>query len=326
MRRILLILNLVYIYYCSTQGQDVQIKAGFDSSNIYIGDQIKYSITVEKPQNYNLTLPYFKDTVVKNIEILEGPVVDSSIIDNGKVRIRHEYLVTSFDSGFYMVPPVYTEIKTESGVKRYYSDYSWLKVMRVKMSTPDTTSGIFDIIDPGKVPVTVGEIIPWITAIFVAGVLIWLSSKLWKQMKKSRKMEIKPETVEPAHVIAFRELEKLKSEKLWQKGEIKQYYSRLTEIIRQYIWNRYSIPALEMTTVDTLDTLLKNGIKDNESYRKLRTILTGGDLVKFAKYQPEPSENDLHYEYAWDYVKSTMLITQPQVEEIKAKNVKEEIL
>ena len=39
---------------------------------------------------------------------------------------------------------------------------------------------------------------------------------------------------------------------------------------------------MELTTVETLAELKKTGIKEDETYRKLRTVLTGADLVKFA--------------------------------------------
>jgi len=314
---------LVFNFFPVSEGQEVQVSAGFDTSAIFIGDQIKYTITVNKPNNYLLTIPVFRDTLVKNIEIIKGPVIDSTAIDNGFARIRHEYLVTSFDSGFYHVPPVYAELKTESGIKRFYSDYSWLKVLRVNITPSDTASGIFDIIDPGKVPVSFGEIISFILIVLAAAALLMFLLYLWKRFKKTEATPVKNEPEEPAHVIAFRELEKLKEEKLWQRGEIKQYYSRLTEIIRQYLMNRFSVPALEMTTFETLEALRKNGMEEDETFRKLRTVLTGGDLVKFAKYQPEPTENELHYDYAWDFVKSTMIISIPQEEEVKADIVKE---
>jgi len=324
MKKIFYILGfLVFNFLSVSEGQEINVSAGFDTSAIYIGDQIKYTITINKPINYILSIPVFKDTLIKNIEILKGPVIDSTAIDNGFARIRHEYLVTSFDSGFYQVPPVYAEMKTESGIKRFYSDYSLLKVLRVNISPPDTASGIFDIIDPGKVPVTFGEIMPFILAILVVAALVWLLLYLRKRYKKHETTLVKTVPNEPAHVIAFRELEKLKEEKLWQRGEVKLYYSKLTEIIREYLMNRFSVPALEMTTLETLEALRKNGVEENETFRKLRTVLTGGDLVKFAKYQPEPTENELHFDFAWDFVKSTMLISSPQGEEVKADIVKE---
>lgn len=306
MRRFSVILTGATLLAGNVMAQEVKVKAEFDNARIFIGDQIKFSVTVEKPGNLNLAIPLFTDTLAGKIEILKGPVIDSSVTENGNVRIIHKYLVTSFDSGIYQIPPVYAELKTESEIRRYYSDYSWLEVMRVNITPPDTAAGIFDIIDPSKVPLTAGEVVPWVVLMAGAAIAAWLLARFLKRLKKGKPVSVRPEITEPAHVIAFRELEKLKNEKLWQKGEEKEYYSRLTEIIRQYIMNRYAIPALEMTTMEILETIIRHGTGENETYKKLRTVLTGGDLVKFAKYQPEPSENELHFEYSWDYVKATM--------------------
>ncbi|MBP8958977.1 MAG: hypothetical protein KBG40_00935 [Bacteroidales bacterium] len=326
MRRFILSFFSIFILSPYTLPQDVRVKASFDSTKIYIGDHVRYIITFDKPKDLPLTLPIFKDTLIKQIEILKGPNIDSSFLSDNYIRIKHEYLVTSFDSGFYQVPPVYAELKSDSGIRRFYSDYVWLQVMRVEMTPPDTTSAIFDIVDPARVPVTAGEVIPWILLALFIGVLIWLAIKIIKRRKKEgpSMQVIRPS--EPAHVIAFRELEKLKSEKLWEKGEIKKYYARLTEIIRQYIMNRYSVPALEMTTSETLQALLLAGVSKDENYMKLRKILTEGDLVKFAKYKPEPSENELIFKYAWDYIKSTMVTEQPsETEKETTDSSKEEI-
>lgn len=309
-------LPALLLFYCTlSEAQDVRVKTAFDTSRIYIGDQVKFSVIIEKPAGLSLIYPLFSDTLVKNIEILKGPVTDSAEISAGMIRLIQEYLVTSFDSGFYQVPPVYAELNTRSGIKRFYSDYSWLEVMRVKITPPDTASAIFDIIDPAKVPLTAGEIIPWGLLAVALALIIWLAIRIIKRFRRTGKEVVKPLITEPAHVIAFRKLENLKAEKLWQKGEVKQYYSLLTGIIREYIMNRYGVQALEMTTPEIIETLFGKNRENDESSRKLKTLLTGGDLVKFAKYQPEPSENELHFELATEYVKYTMeIISRPDNE------------
>ena len=70
--------------------------------------------------------------------------------------------------------------------------------------------------------------------------------------------------------------------------------------------------------------LAKSGFKEDDSYRKLRTILTGADLVKFAKYNPEPSENELHFEYAWNFVIATMIKEEIAAATIIPDNEKKE--
>ncbi len=291
--------------FVNLTGQEINVIAKFDTSRIYIGDQINFSVVVEQPARLQIPFPLFRDTLVKNIEILSGPVVDTTAITDSLVRITGRYLVTSFDSGFYMVNPVYVELRNEGGVKRYYSDYSILEVARVKITPPDTASKIFDIVGPYKAPLTLGEVMPWILLGILAAAIIWLAFRFGK--KFGRKKKDIPEVIitEPAHVIAFRELEQLKDEKLWQSGETKKYYTKLTEILRKYLENRFSVFSLEMTTSETLDALIRTGFRKDDSYALLKSVLNGADLVKFAKYKPEPSENDIHFENAWKFVSVT---------------------
>jgi hypothetical protein len=194
--------------------------------------------------------------------------------------------------------------------------------MRVKIAPADTTARIFDIIEPYKAPLTLGEIIPWLLIAAIMAALLWFLFRLFKRLFRRKG---KPEVVinpDPAHIIAFRDLELLKEENLWQKGEVKQYYSRLTEIVRQYLENRYQVFSLELTTSETLEELVRTGFKRDEVYNNLKTILTGADLVKFAKYKPEPAENDLHFHNAWEFVDLTRLI-EVTIEKDQAPSGKE---
>ncbi len=284
--------------------QEVKVTASFDSSRIFIGDQLKFTVTVDKPSGLNLNIQHFKDTIWKNIEVVSGPFVDS-LTASGRVKIVQKYVVTSFDSGFYMVPPVYAEMKSASGLKRFNSEYSVLEVIRVKTAPQDTTAKIFDIIKPYRAPLTLGEIFPWLLFTLLIAIIVWAAIRYLRKLKNSREgVEILVDP-DPAHIIAFHELEKLKEEKLWQKGELKKYYTRLTEILRQYLENRYRVYSLELTTTETLGELVKTGFRKDASYNQLKSILTGADLVKFAKYIPEPSENDLQFQQSWDFVLAT---------------------
>jgi hypothetical protein len=312
MKRLVSILLFISISFYAVRAQDVKVTAVFDSTRIYVGDQTLFTVTIEKPLNYKLTIPLFKDSIQSKIEILKGPLFDTTLLNNGRIRLRQKYLITSFDSGFYNVPPVYAELKEESGIKRFYSDYSQLKVMRVKLTPSDTTAKIFDIVKPYRVPLTLGEVMPWVLLALLIIVLVWFIVRFIKNRKRKKTGYVPIVNPDPAHVIAFRQLEKLKEDKLWEKGDLKGYYTRLTEIVRFYLENRYSILSLELTTIETLAELKKNGFKEDELYRKLRTVLTGADLVKFAKFNPESSENELLFEYSWEFVEKTKLVSVEQ--------------
>jgi len=289
------------------KGQDVSVTAAFDTTRILIGDQTGFSIRIDQPADLKLSLPFLRDSIIKNIEILSGPSIDTSSISTDRIRITERYLVTSFDSGLYRVDPVYAEISDAGGIKRFYSDYSFLEVARVKIAPPDTISKIFDIASPYRAPLTLGEILPWLLLVLLVSVIVWLVIRLINKIKLTKKENVVPVITEPAHVIAFRDLEMLRSENLWQRGETKKYYIRLTEIIRQYLENRFNINSLEMTTSETLEAMVRTGFKKDASYNLLRSVLTGADLVKFAKYKPEPAENDSAFSNSWDFVAATKL-------------------
>lgn len=290
--------------------QEVSVMAVLDTSSIYIGDQVNYTVTVEQPAGLVLGLKPLKDTLAGRVEIIAGPETDTLILPGDRLRYTGRYVVTSFDSGRYEIPPYYAELSDRNGIKRYYSDYSFLEVMRVKIAPQDTSAAIFDIIDPYRAPVTIGELLPWILLAIVAAAAVWGAVMLFRKLRKTKTA---PEIIinpDPAHVIAFRELEQLKNEQLWQKGEIKMYYSRLTEILRRYLENRYQVYSMEMTTAETLEVLVRNGFRRDEQYSKLKSVLTGADLVKFAKYKPEPYENDQYYTDAWNFVDATRIREQ----------------
>jgi hypothetical protein len=306
MKKLGILIFLVISFISSSYGQNVNITSSFDSTKISVGDQIKFTVTVDKPSNLKLNLPALKDTLCKNIEILSGPKIDSSAVQNGRIKIIQKYLITSFDSGHYRVKPIFAETKSPDGLKRFYSDYASLRVMRVKIAPPDSTAKIFDIIKPYKAPITIGEILPWVLLIALAAIVVWALVRYFRKRKNAAAGAVPNIPPDPAHVIAFRELELLKAEELWQKGETKKYYTRLTEILRQYLENRYRVYSLELTTDETLDALVKTGFRKNDTYNNLKTILTGADLVKFAKHNPTVSENESHYQSSWNFVVTTM--------------------
>lgn len=307
MKMISKFITTLVILFClcfSARGQDVKVTSVFDSASISIGDQISFTVTIDKPEGLMLQIPVFRDTIVKSIEIISGPKIDSSS-QKGRIRIIQKYLITSFDSGRYQVPPVFAEMKNESGLKRFYSDYTMLEVFRSRIAPADTTAKIFDIIKPYRAPVTFGEILPWILIALLAAAAVWFGIIFFRKLRRSDRKEEIVTIPDPAHIIAFRELEKLREEKLWQSGAIKLYYTRVTEILRLYLENRFRVYSLELTTRETLDELVKAGFKKDGSYNQLKTILTSADLVKFAKYSPESAEHESVFQEAWSFVLTT---------------------
>ena len=100
----------------------------------------------------------------------------------------------------------------------------------------------------------------------------------------------------------------LSGEKLWQQDRIKEYYTRLTGIIRSYMFRRFGIPAMEMTTYEILDQWERKGMHRDDLKDRLRELLGLADLVKFAREKPLPSFNEANLNHAYEFVKKTMQV------------------
>ena len=133
-------------------------------------------------------------------------------------------------------------------------------------------------------------------------------------------IKVKPKR--PAHEIAFEQLEKIRNEKIWSRGQVKEYHVQVTDTVRNYISNRYGIDAEQMTTSEILAMLKSATDVDTENISRVRQMLELADNVKFAKYQPLQGDNDLSLHNAFDFVESTKEII---VNDSKEKTAEAEI-
>jgi hypothetical protein len=171
----------------------------------------------------------------------------------------------------------------------------------------DTTRGLTDIKMPYGAPVTLKEVTPYILGVMLIGAIIFLILYSIKRKKKNKPffaMPVKPK--EPPHIIALRELDRIKNEKIWQKEKIKQYYSEVTDVLRNYIEERFEIPAMEQTTHEILESFkYRRDLLGEKSFQNLSQILSLADLVKFAKYKPLPDDNNLTLVNSYFFVNET---------------------
>jgi hypothetical protein len=287
-----------------------------DSTSILIGNRTGFRLVVTTPKDAKVYLPILKDTLTPNIEIIGKITTDSAIQKDGSLQRTYHFLLTSFDSGMQYIPSIPILVKDNQKIDTLHSESQYFKVEVVPV---DTTKGIADIKPPVKVPYTFSEVLPYIGA-GLLGIILLLAGiwayRRWKQHKPFFPMLRK---VEPPHIVAFRELDKLKDEKLWQQGHTKQYYSRLTDILRTYLEGRFYIQTMEKTSseiIDNINNLTDRGIIPIE---KMQLILSTADLAKFAKVVPNDSDNMLCLEYAYAFVESTKPIVVEN-EEDKSKN------
>lgn len=283
--------------------QTLEIRTNIDTNQIVLGDQIGLQYSIEKNKDIYIELPLLKDTLTPGVEIIGNPLIDSTRIKDGKLTITLDLLITAFDTGIYYIPP--QAFISHDGIftDTIHSKATYLEVFGVAI---DTTNAIRDIKGQERAPVS-----PFIIAAIVLGSLVVLGIAGFliyyffiRKREEDDDMKIMTKPSEPAYIAAFRELDRIKAQKLWQQNKVKEYYTRITYIIRWYIWQRYGVPALEETSEEILSNFRKKNL-DNVNMMNLESLLTLADLVKFAKGDPNPDENIVHLDNAYDFVKQT---------------------
>lgn len=300
----LLILGCFVMTVQST-AQPVTVEANIDTSAILIGDQVNFQFRVIKPEGLRVTFPNLQNELADGIEIVDKPEIDSTFLDNGQLEIVQNYKVTSFDSGLYYIPPFDFAVEQNNITDTLSTEAGYLEVFTVPVSMQDN---IKDIKGPFRAPITFLEILPYLMGAIIIALAIIIIRRYLAKKKAVASGKVIQKPKEPPHIIALRELEQLKQKKLWQQGKVKEYYSELTEIIRRYIECRFDIYALEQTS-DEIFTAFKNKQLDKELYFELlRQLLIKADLVKFAKDQPLPDENETYFNHAYSFVEHSKKI------------------
>jgi hypothetical protein len=286
--------------------QYVEIKAELDTDQVTIGDQFNLNLFISQPPGIKVKFPEITDSLAGKIEVLGQYDIDTVKMAD-RLELRRKILLTCFDSGLYEIPPLPFELSSADWNDSLFSNPLFLAVNTVPLD-----SIIRDIKQPIQVPVSFAEIYPYILiGVGAAGLAYFIVYLMRKRKRKEPVFSItKPQ--EPAHIIALRELDELREAKLWQRNEYKQYYTRLTEIIRFYIERRFEIPAMEQTTYDILLSWKGKGYDDQNLYNILKQLLSLADLVKFAKEKPMPSDNEVNLDNAYVFVRSTKPVVQDQ--------------
>jgi hypothetical protein len=296
----------------SVKAQQVNVKASIDSTHILIGDQLKLLLEVEKPKDLNVQFPQVPDTFSSNVEVVNRSKIDTlKLDDKTRQHLTQTLYITSFDSGKHQIPPFYFRLKNGQVLDSAATRQLMFEVHTMKI---DTTKGPVDIKTVYGAPVTLKEVMPYILGVILIAALIFFIFYYIRWKKKNKPLFVKPEKpAEPAHIVALRELDRIKAQKLWQQEKIKQYYSEISDTIRTYIVNRFEIPAMEQTSGETINAFKpRRDLVDEKTLDQLQHILSLADLVKFAKYSPLPDDNNLTLMNAYFFVNQT------KKEEIKA--------
>lgn len=317
---ITLVLAILFTAFIA-KAEEIKIKAELDSAVILIGDQVKLQLEVEYPSNIDVFFPIQEsDSLGEFVEIIERLPLDTTEIENSRQVVKQEYIVTSFDTGHHEIPP-FEFILTYNDIRdTVKSNATMLHVFTIPKidSLMQAMQAPIDIKPPLKAPVNLKEVAPWILGSLLAAGLIFLILYALRRKKNNQPLFSFPQKPkEPAHIIALRKLDQIKEQKEWQEGKTKEFYSHVTDTLREYIENRYDIGALEQTSDETLAAFNANkDLLDSKSLDNLTRILQSADLVKFAKYEPLPDDNNLALVDAYFFVNQTKIEIQTEASEV----------
>ena len=305
----------------SAQGAPTMLSARLDSATMLMGTLNTLHLEVVQDKGVKGNFPIFRNIGERGyvgllndtVELRSDIKVDTTEIGSGRIQINYQVPVQVFDSGYYRLP----EFIFVDGRDSVRSSRLVLTVRPVKVSADDPISPLTDPSEPED-PSIFDALPDWLVyywwIILVVALLAAGGWWLWRRYRKIGSI-LPPKPEPPAHEVALRRLQRLKARKLWQSGQEKEFYTILTDILREYLDRRFGIKAMEMTSSQIMDTLSDDSSL-RESRQMMRQILDMADFVKFAMVRPLPDDNVKAFDNAVSFVESTRPIETPPVEDV----------
>ena len=278
MKRYLFLIALLIAWSGRVVAQSVTVDATIDSLQILIGEQAKIKLQVSLDADKRAIFPVYTDTLVNGVEIIDVAKPDTQLLNDGRRALITQYRSKALSLKVYSVNvPLDPE-----NPEQFFGP-------KTVMQAPFAWEDWYGLMACGALIIPIGIL------------LVYLIMRFFDNKPIIRKVKVEPKL--PPHQLAMQEIERIKNEKVWQKGEPKEYYTELTDALRTYIKDRFGFNALEMTSTEIIDKLLE--MKDKEAISDLRELFQTADLVKFAKHNPLMNENDANLINAIDFINET---------------------
>lgn len=308
-RILTILIAVMLIPVFASAAPKMSVKAKLDSTVILMGKIARLEVTIDQPHGVKGHFPLFANvlekgyvSVCKDSVELRAPLKPDTTVNGAMERIVFTIPVQTFDSGFYQLP----ELDYVSGLDTARSNAVSLKVLPVIVQANEPIDDYANVAKPENSSI-LDSLPDWLYYYWWA-VLIGLGligGLIWLYRRYKREGSLLPKKPEPTpYEMAMRNLVELKGKKLWQQGQEKEYFTELTDILREYMYKRFGINALEMTSREIMQALKENAeTKDKRAY--MRQILSLSDFAKFAKVRPLPEDSEAAYDNAVKFVRET---------------------
>lgn len=299
MKRLQIFILFLFFITRALNAQDVKVSSNIDKDHYLIGDYIRLHIQAKTDSTNLLLWPDAES--ISSFEIISVNPIDT-IREQSSYTMNQEIVYSIYDSGNYVMPSINFQYKKagDQEMNSVNTDSIFFSVTTIAV---DTTSAIKPI--KGIIDVKVRNYL-WLYILIglVALATIVFGLYLTFFAKKSIKNILPKAKPKPLYERTIDKLKSLDEKKLWQRDEIKAYYIELTDILRAYMEERFSMNAMESTS-DEIISQLVHLHTDPELISKISFILDVADMAKFAKSKPLPNENTMAMNYAIHYVEAT---------------------
>jgi len=324
--RIHIIAFVVALVGVSTLHAQVTVDAKIDSTRIFIGQQVGITVEVSADAGKRVEFAHYDSLqqMIPGVEVLNTMGPDTQLLNDGKrMVLTQRYTVTSFDSALYYIPPM--TVKVDG--KDYQSKSNLaLKVLTVNVDTMKVDS-IYGFKPEMKPPFSWDDWKPviWmvIGLLLLTALLVYVVIRLITNKPIIHRIKLRQRLA--PHKVAMQKIAQIKEDNLVQSEDSKEYYTQLTDTLRQYISERFKFSAMEMTSSEIIEHLQAEN--DEEALRELRELFQTADLVKFAKYTTLINENDRNLVTAVEYINQTKIEEEikPQPTEIVVEEKRSKI-
>jgi hypothetical protein len=291
----------------------VKIESSLSSVEMLVGQQVELSVKTIAGKDATVEFP--KEALLPDgIEVLGYVDSPDQELENDQVCRQRNYVLTSFEDTLYYLPPF--TVKVDG--REYSANQLALKVLTVDVDTTnfDEYFGPKDVQDnPFNWELDDLAVPFWLSIVFL--VLMALFFYLYLRLRDNKPIIAHIRIVKRLlpHQKAMKAIEEIKADKMVASEDPKEYYTRLTDALRKYIEERYGFNAMEMTSSEIIDQLMKKA--DQASLGELRQLFLTADLVKFAKYSTLINENDANLVSAVDFINKTKIEQPVNTEPVK---------
>lgn len=281
----------------------IEVQALVDTSVITIGDRVLYSIIIDREEDLRIERPgeglHLGMFEIKDYKFHEPEEND------GRIRERFDFRISVYDTGRFVIPPFpVAYFPSDTSQKYLLIEASAIEIFVNSVLSGEGENELKDIKPPLEIPFNYWFWISMAAVALLLAVIVYIGYRLWKKRKEQGYLFSPPPPPVPPHIRAIKELHALFNSDLLEKNQIKEYFIRMSEIVRAYLEGRYEISALEETTMEIIHDV-ERFIPEEELQGNLLEVLSLSDLVKFAKHQPEEEAIEKSGQLSVDFVERT---------------------